>query len=315
MVRIGFLAASPLSSILRKTKHRHGLRNDASVDNHGTAVTRLKRRRGLGYAVEGISRDTLIRLIDFPELPLRIHTRDTIKAGRSALLVRGEFPIGGRMVTVAYKRVQRRSFAKMLIAWLFGNRTLRTWKMARTFERLGIPTCAPLLVVVPRWFQLGKPSYLAFGWLDEALNLTCYSEWLQQLSDSQSRRRLQAAAEGLGEVLGKMHAASLSHRDLKAGNLLLINRPSSVEAFVIDLDGARRLLWLSRARRLWDLSRLVYALESDAVVTHATRLRFLKAYLKALGENPAIWKDDWRQLAKLTRKRGSKKTLRGCPSR
>ncbi|MCA9069362.1 MAG: hypothetical protein KDA84_10585, partial [Planctomycetaceae bacterium] len=61
-----------------------------SIENRVPPVLRLKRWRGMGYAVEGISRDTLIRLIDFPELPLRIHTRDTIKAGRSALLVRGE---------------------------------------------------------------------------------------------------------------------------------------------------------------------------------------------------------------------------------
>lgn len=305
------MAASPLFLISRKTRNSNRLRRNHSDENPLPSVIRLKRWQGVGYAVEGISRDTLIRLIDFPELPLRIHTRDTIKAGRSALLVRGEFPMGGRMVSVAYKRVQRRSFGKRLVAWLFGNRTLRTWKMARTFDRLGIPTCSPLLVVLPRWFQFGVPSYVAFEWLDEARNLTAYSDWLEQQSEYQSRLRLHAAAEKLGDVLGKMHAVSVSHRDLKAGNLLLINRPSSVEAFVIDLDGARRQLWLSRSRRLWDLSRLAYALESDPVVTHSARLRFLKAYLRAIEGNPAAWKSEWRQLAKLTRKRWSKKTRNG----
>lgn len=313
MTRIGFLAASPLYFVPRKTGSSKGLRRTFSGDTTVPPVVRMKRWRATGYGVEGISRDTLIRLVDFPELPLRIHTRDTIKAGRSAILVRGEFPIGGRMVSVAYKRVQRRSFGKMLTAWLFGNRTLRTWKMARTFQRLDIPTCAPLLVVVPRWFQPAKPSYLAFEWLDEALNLSSYSKWLKQLSAYQSRLRLHAAAEKLGEVLGKMHAVSVSHRDLKAGNLLLINRPSSVEAFVIDLDGAQRQLWLSRSRRLWELSRLTYAMESNPTVTKTARLRFLKAYLQALGKEPASWKSDWVQLTRLTRKRRSVKSQQGRP--
>ena len=265
--------------------------------------------------MEGISRDTLIRLIDFPELPLKIHTRDTIKAGRSALLVRGEFPIGGRLVSVAYKRIQRRSGWKALAAWLFGNRTLRTWKMARRLEQIGIPTSRALMVVVPRWHQPFRPSFLATEWLDQAMNLTAYAEWLHEQSADHRQLRLHSAAVQLGELIGRMHAARISHRDLKAGNLLLINRPASVEAYVIDLDGARRHVWLPNVRRWRDLSRLALAMESPSAVTHSARLRFLLAYMSVRGEAGDSWKPHWRRLAHLTLRRRMKKRPHGSSSK
>ncbi len=277
---------------------------------------KLARRRGVGYAVGEVSRDALIRVIDHPELPLRIHTRDTIKAGRSALLVRGEFPIGGRMVSVAYKRVRRKNAWKMLSAWLFGNRTLRTWNMSLKLDRLGIPTARGLLVVLPRWYQPTRPSYVAWEWLDQAKNLTAYSAWLAELPAYQQRHWLHDASEKLGEVLGKMHNARISHRDLKAGNLLLFNRSSSVEAFVIDLDGAHQSFWLTSHRRVRDLSRLALAVDREAVVTPSARLRFLLAYLRMRGEQPkAVWKELWRKLARLVIQRRQKKSSRGTAER
>jgi tRNA A-37 threonylcarbamoyl transferase component Bud32 len=261
----------------------------------------------------GTSRDTLVRLVDFPELPLRIHTKDTIKAGRTALLVRGEIPIGRRMVSVAYKRIERRNGWKVLSACLFGNRTLRTWRMGLTLLRLGIPTAAPLLAVVPRWYRPANASYLACEWLSQGRNLTQYAAWLSELSPREAQERLYAAAKSLGDLVGKLHANRVSHRDLKAGNLLLVNKPSSVEAYVIDLDGARRYVWLPRFRRQRDLSRLVLAMRSDSQVTNASRLRFLLAYLQASREQPFDWKLHWRRLARLTQERHLKKSRHGKP--
>lgn len=302
---------SPLSSYPRQAPKSRGDAIGPSVNE--PKILHLKRARNVGYAAIGISRDTLIRLIDFPELPLRIHTRDTIKAGRSALLVRGEFPIGGRMVSVAYKRIERKNVWKVLSAWVFGNRTLRTWRMGLTLLRLGIPTAAPLFVVVPRWYLPGRPSYLACEWLGQGRNLSQYAQRLSELSPREAQKRLHSAASALGELVGKLHAKRISHRDLKAGNLLLVNRPSSVEAYVIDLDGARRYVWLPRFRRLRDLSRLVSAMESHAGLTRTARLRFLMAYLKTSGETPADWKSHWRRLVLLAKRRGLKKSLDGRP--
>lgn len=305
------MAYSPLSSFPRRASKSRGESISAAV-NHPKAV-RVKRARNVGYATLGISRDTLIRLIDFPDLPLRIHTHDTIKAGRTALLVRGEFPIGGRMVSVAYKRIERRSGWKVLSAWVFGNRTKRTWRMGLTLARLGIPTAAPLLAVIPRWYRPAGASYLACEWLNQGRNLTEYAAWISKQPPLEAQRRLHSAAKSLGELIGKLHTNRVSHRDLKAGNLLLVNKPSSVEAYVIDLDGAQRYVWLPRFRRLRELSRLVLAMRSNLMLTRTARLRCLQAYLQSAGEKSTRWKSYWRRLDRLAQYRHLKKNRHGKP--
>ncbi len=215
------------------------------------------------------------------------------------------------MISVAYKQVKRRSWWKVLSAWVLGNRTLRTWKMGLKLEQLGIPTAAPLFAVVPRWYQPARASYLACAWLAQGLNLTRYAEWLSELAPREAQQRLRSAAYALGELIGKLHAERISHRDLKAGNLLLINKPSSVEAYVIDLDGTYRYFWLPKFRRMRDLSRLALATRTYPALTSAARLRFLLAYLQTAGENPANWKSSWRRLRRLAQRRLTTKSKFG----
>jgi tRNA A-37 threonylcarbamoyl transferase component Bud32 len=176
---------------------------------------------------------------------------------------------------------------------------------------LGISTAAPLLVVVPKWYRPASASYLACEWLNQGRNLTQYAAWLTEIAPLEAHRRLHSAAKALGELIGKLHACRVSHRDLKAGNLLLLNKPSSVEAFVIDLDGARRYVWLPRFRRLRDLSRLVMAIQSYPALTRTARLRFLLAYLQASGGNSFDWKTHWRRLARIAKERHLKKSRHG----
>ena len=85
---------------------------------------RLVRPNGIGYAVAEFSHACLVRLIDYPALPLQTNTHETIKAGGTALIVRTQFPLQERNVPVAYKRVRRRNWLKVLTALIRTNRTL-----------------------------------------------------------------------------------------------------------------------------------------------------------------------------------------------
>jgi hypothetical protein len=95
---------------------------------------KLVRPRGTGYAVPEFSRACLIRLIDFPEMPFRIGVNETIKAGRSTLLVL-ELPVAGRMIAVAYKHVRRRHWVKRLTMLFRTNRVLRSRNWRTNFWR------------------------------------------------------------------------------------------------------------------------------------------------------------------------------------
>jgi serine/threonine protein kinase len=267
--------------------------------------------------VTDFPRDGLIRLIDAPELPFRAHTRDIVKADRCAVVVRAEMPVGGRMQSVAYKQVRRRGLWKRLTGLLGGNRTLRAWRMGHRLAALGVTTSRPVAVVVPPWIRPGRPSYLTTEWVAGA-NLTQFADGLERLEPRRRQRRLHAAAAALGELLGRMHAAGVSHRDLKAGNLFLVRDEGhgrkgrgardegredseSLRAVVIDLDGAAVWPWVPMWLRVRNLGRFAFACETSFPLSHSVRRRFLAAYLRAAGRPAGEWKSLWARVGRRSR--------------
>ena len=271
---------------------------------------RVRRPGGIGYAVAGFSRDCLYRLIDFPELPLRTTARETIKAGDGTLLVRAEFPVGGSMRAVAYKRAERRGWLKRLTALFRANLTLRAWRLGHHLLRRGVTTARPLAVVVPRRWDMTRPTFSAAEWLEGAATLDAFHREASALPAPDRDRALAAAAECLARLLGTMHARRISHRDLKGANLLLRPRGASVEAFVIDLDGAATHWRLSGCRRRSNLARFALGVAHLPYLRRSLRLRFLKQYLCTHSGSDAGWRAAWRALERRTAALAARKSRR-----
>ncbi len=258
---------------------------------------RLVRPNGIGYAVAEFSHACLVRLIDYPALPLQTNTQETIKAGGTALIVRTEFPLQERNVPVAYKRVRRRNWLKVLTALVRTNRTLRTWRLGHLFLKRGITTARPLAAIVPRAHQIGGDSFLVTEWIEGSLNLHHYLEWLEEIDSQNQSCKLKTLAENLGDLLGRLHGCGISHRDLKPSNLLVADRGEEIGVYIIDLDGADVSSRVSRKRRLRDLARLVVGLERFGWIGNSLRLRLLKAYQYGSDAPLDNWKESWRRLA------------------
>lgn len=299
------MASLPYESSLPPVHAREMLR---AGGGGRAAVIRLSRGGRVAYGVREFPHDCLLRLLEYPELPFRTSTRDTVKADRSVLLVRAELPIDGRMVPVAYKRVRRRNWLKRLTEFLRGNRTLRVWQLARRFEEFGIATARPLAVIVPSWDSWRRDSYLVTSWIEDSCNLHLLLE-RTPVSDH-SGGRAKAAARSVGALLGRMHAAGISHRDLKASNLVVGRDDLAEAAYVIDLDGAAVQWHVFRSRRVRDLARLVLDIDLFPSVTRTQRLRFLRAYRAASGERHPDWKRAWRRLASAAAKLHARKQRR-----
>lgn len=263
---------------------------------------RLSRPRGSGYATPDFSRACLIRLIDYPEMPLRTNTHETIKAGRSTLLVRTELPFNGDLHAAAYKRIRRNGWLKKLTALPRLNRALRTWRLGHELRARGVSTPRPLAIVIPRRHRVQGATFTAQEWIDGARNLHAYCQWASALEGYRSRRKLHLAAEALGRLVGRMHAAGVSHRDLKPANLLLVDRPEGCDAYVIDLDGARLHRHVSARRRAKNLARLARGQEQCPGVTATAILRFLKAFLRETGHGEQYWKALWSDVARRQRR-------------
>lgn len=248
------------------------------------------------YAVAEFPRDLLIRLVECPDLPLRSGPAETIKAGNTALVVRASLPMHAGMASVAYKRIRRKTVLKKLTQAISRNRTLRTFLMGHRFLQHGIDTARPLAVIVPSRFDVASPSWLATEWVDGE-TVASFAARIAQLAPSARKSAADAAAIALGTLLGKIHAARITHRDLKSQNLMLRRTADGeTRAAVIDLDGASFAGPAMSLRRWKDLARLAADAERWPVLRHSTRMRFLKAYLHAAG-----LKDDrksaWRRVS------------------
>jgi tRNA A-37 threonylcarbamoyl transferase component Bud32 len=253
---------------------------------------KISRGGWTAYAVAEFPRDLLIRLAECPDLPLRTGPAETIKAGNTSLVVRASLPMHAGMTSVAYKLIRRKTVLKKLTQAITRNRTLRTFLMGHRFLQHGIATARPLAVIVPSRFDVASPSWLATEWV-EGETVASFAERVAQLTPSARKTAADTAAIALGTLLGKMHAAGITHRDLKSHNLMLRRGiDGEIRAAVIDLDGAAFAGRAVSLRRWKDVARLTADAESWPV-SHATRMRFLNAYLRDAGlrdEPKSAWR-------------------------
>jgi tRNA A-37 threonylcarbamoyl transferase component Bud32 len=89
----------------------------------------------------------------------------------------------------------------------------------------------------------------------------------------------------LAGLLGRMHAAGFSHRDLKANNVLFND---CGEPVLIDLDGVKCFRTVSQTRAAKDLARLRAGLGSIPWLRSRVWIGFLQTYAAARGQ------EDWR---------------------
>jgi hypothetical protein len=119
-----------------------------------------------------------------------------------------------------------------------------------------------------------------------------------------------------------LHQRELSHRDLKAANILvrrgdappgepsaysqdiqnLLYMPESA-IWLIDLVGVENFRELSMGRKVQNLSRLNASFHDCAGITRTDRLRFLFTYLHCGALGRCDWKNWWKQVGKATQKK------------
>jgi hypothetical protein len=135
----------------------------------------------------------------------------------------------------------------------------------------------------------------------------------------------------VARLIRVMHARHLSHRDLKAANLLVSTAFWAVSAkgtrdlvaggeggdpgcvWFIDLVGVRRHLKLRRRRRIQNLTRLHASFHSHPALTRTDKLRFLRVYLTWGLRGKGGWKRWWRQIEEATQAKVQRNLRNGRP--
>jgi tRNA A-37 threonylcarbamoyl transferase component Bud32 len=159
------------------------------------------------------------------------------------------------------------------------------------------------------WFR--SESYLATQWIDGAENLHLYGWRLAGVGADERIRRARACAESLGKLVGRMHAGGISHGDLKASNVLVVERAGGIETYLIDAEDVRIARRLVHRRQVRDLARLATSIAAHPWVTRSILCRFLRSYLRQLRPASIDWKRLWQEVTRRTRRLIDRKRRRG----
>lgn len=158
----------------------------------------------------------------------------------------------------------------------FGLRRSAAERAARLSVRLamaGIPTARPVAYCIERRLGFRRRDFL----ISEEITGRCrLTEWLRNHTlDDHARKDV---VSRWGELMGAFHSAGFSNRDMKDANVLVTGSTGSLQFFVVDLDGVRRVRLFTRRRVLRDIWSIVRSLRKNNWPDELCRAWLLEAY-------------------------------------
>jgi tRNA A-37 threonylcarbamoyl transferase component Bud32 len=263
-------------------------------------------------------------LLDDPDRPFRAPGTAILKDSRTTTVAETTMVASGRPIAVIYKRFNRKKWLDPLLTLFRPSRAWRSWQAGHDLASRGIPTPRNLAFLARRrsfwrsplfWF-LPHETYLVTVKETDAVSLTSYvQDVLSSLPPEIGRARIRRLAGSLALLVRSLHERSLSHRDLKASNILIQTNPidGSDRLSLIDLVGVRLQHPLPWRRRIQNLARLCLSLSTVPQRTRTDALRFLRLYLP-WGLSPLNdWKGIWRSIDKAIGTKRSRNLRRGRP--
>jgi tRNA A-37 threonylcarbamoyl transferase component Bud32 len=232
-----------------------------------------------------------------------------VKIDRESLIVEAELTVGDRPLPVVIKQYRPRGLWKTLAAIFRPAKAMQNWRKAEFLLSHGVATPQPMLACRPRGWS--GTSLLATQWISGAENLHLFGWRIAQRPIDQRLCVAARCAEALGHLIGRMHDSGVSHRDLKAANLLVVEKTSEAIVYLVDLDGLQPGGLASFQRQVRDLARLAAGLAAHRWVTRSICRRFLRAYLEESPKKHIDWKPLWRAIADETQRIVRRKQKRG----
>jgi tRNA A-37 threonylcarbamoyl transferase component Bud32 len=271
-----------------------------------------------GHAVADLTAEALAPLLADPDAPFERPDAIVLKRSPSSAVVEIDLPGTNGPRHVIYKRFAVTRWSDPWTALFRPAPALRSYVLGHGLLLRCLPTPRPLAV----WhrYRRGLPheGYLLTEKVADALDLRTFVDRLHSLPGAQCQTRLRYLIDQIAHLLATLHQRRLSHRDLKAANMLIgsvstLSREEDVHFYLIDLVGVRRLRKLRRARRVQNLARLNTSFLDHPGLTRSDRLRFLRVYLRWGLRGRCGWKRWWRQIAEATANKVQRNLRKGRP--
>jgi tRNA A-37 threonylcarbamoyl transferase component Bud32 len=258
-----------------------------------------------GHAVRDLDSDVLGALLANPDAPFAWPGVTLLKDSRSSTVAEFEIRQNGQPRRVIYKRFRVTAWSDPWLTLLRRSPALRSWLHGHGLRERCLPTPRPLAVLHLYRRGLACEGYLLTEKVADAVDLHGF---LAGLSSSDRCSVLRRRIDQVARLVRELHRRRLSHRDLKAANVLV---SGAEQLSLIDLVGVSRYQTLARERRVKDLSRLNASFHQSPVLTRTDRLRFLRVYLQWGLFGRHGWKHWWQRIELATAAKVARNTRKG----
>jgi tRNA A-37 threonylcarbamoyl transferase component Bud32 len=316
-------------------------RHDRNCVRPGRYFRPVQRGEVVGHAVADLLVEFLDTLLADPDAPFRRPDRVVLKESKSSAIVELTLPGADGPRRVIYKRFAVTQWTDPWTALVRPTAALRSYVLGHGMRLRCLPTPRPLGVWHRRRQGLLHEGYLLTEKIEGACDLGVYLRQLSLRPPPERQVLLRRLIEQVAALVRDLHHRRLSHRDLKAPNLLVApaavgTRPASTEGLAasergarwlralrqtegspqlwfIDLVGVRRHRKLPRSRRVQNLARLHVSFYDHSALTRTDKLRFLRIYLQWGLRGRYGWKRWWQQIEEATQKKVLRNLRSGRP--
>ena len=249
-----------------------------------------------GHAVSDLDRHDLTNLLYDPDAPFKIPGAKFLKDSRSSTVAEVTVRVNGHELAAIYKRFRVTSRTDAVTNCLRHSPAIRSWIHGHGLCERCLPTARPLAIFHRRVGPFQLEGYLLTEKIPDAQELHGFVNGLSSLQESRTPIALRSLIEKIARLVGDLHSRQLSHRDLKAGNVLVAGN----SVWLIDLVGVRRFRHLTPERRVQNLTRLHASFWHHAKISRTDKLRFLRTYMRWGVAGKQGWKDLWQAIRQAT---------------